>query len=116
MTSFPSLVINNPTLKQALFPIEKLYEFYVWCNSFGDPRTESWPLMASPFPTLIILGIYLSIVKYGPIYMKTRKAFELRLPLVVYNFGITALNAWMAFEVSFGEQLLNKLFVVMMEE
>ena len=48
--------------------------------------------------------------------MKTRKAFELRLPLVVYNFGITALNAWMAFEVSFGEQLLNKLFVVMMEE
>ena len=31
--------------------------------------------------------------------MKKRKAFNLRWSLVVYNFGVTALNGWMAIEV-----------------
>ena len=64
-----------------------------------DPRNESWPLMSSPIPTLVILVIYLSFVKYGPIWMKKRKPYDLRFLLVVYNFAVTGLNGWMAFEV-----------------
>ena len=55
--------------------------------------------MGSPFPTLILLGIYLSIVKYGPKYMESQPPMKSRWPLVVYNSGITALNAWMAYEL-----------------
>ena len=56
--------------------------------------------MRSPFPTLNILAAYLLIVRYGPLFMKKRKAYDLRTSLVVYNFAVTALNAWMAYEVS----------------
>src|SRR5687768_6163372 len=83
------------------YPFQKGYDFYLWCNSFGDPRTDDWPLMSSPFPTLIILVGYLSMVRYGPKMMRRRKAFDLRWPLVIYNFFITYLNGWMAFEVCF---------------
>ena len=66
---------------------------------YTDRRTDNWPLMRSPLPTLNILAAYLLIVKYGPVCMKKRKAFDLRTPLVLYNFAVTALNAWMAHEV-----------------
>ena len=55
--------------------------------------------MGSPFPTLAILAVYLLVVKYGPAFMKKRKALELRLPLVLYNLAVTGLNAWMAYEL-----------------
>ncbi|RWS17659.1 elongation of very long chain fatty acids protein 4-like protein, partial [Dinothrombium tinctorium] len=64
-----------------------------------DPRVENWLLMSSPFPTLVFLALYLAMIKYGPIYMSKRKAFKLKWLLVVYNFGITMLNAWIAFEL-----------------
>jgi elongation of very long chain fatty acids protein 4 len=56
--------------------------------------------MNSPFPTIFIASAYIIIVKYGPHIMKDRKAFEMRWFLVLYNFGVTFLNGWMAIEVS----------------
>lgn len=112
-----------PILNQLKYSFNRIYDFYKWCDSFSgllqiilltglilsclDPRAVKWPLMGSPFPTLTILIVYLSIIKYGPEYMKKKKAFNLRWPLVVYNFSVTGLNAWMAVEVNL---LFNPFF------
>lgn len=64
-----------------------------------DPRNGDWLLMSSPFPTLILLAMYLTIVRYGPKFMEKRPALKARWPLVAYNSFITALNAWMAHEL-----------------
>ena len=53
----------------------------------GDPRVQDWPLVRSPLPTLAICLTYAYSVKVlGPHLMKDRKPFELRTPMLVYNF------------------------------
>lgn len=40
------------------------------CNVNPDPRVADWPLMGSPVPLAIILGIYLFAVYIaGPMYV-----------------------------------------------
>lgn len=55
--------------------------------------------MGSPLPTLAILGVYLTLIALGPRAMASRPAFELRLPMFVYNVLVCLLNGWMAIEV-----------------
>jgi hypothetical protein len=56
-------------------------------------------MVATPWPTLCLMAIYLVIVKVGPKLMENRKAWELREVLVVYNFGLVLLSAYMLYEV-----------------
>ena len=39
-----------------------LYDHLV--TDLRDPRVDSWPLMASPWPTVSLCGLYYFIVRY----------------------------------------------------
>lgn len=65
-----------------------------------DPKTEEWPLIATPWPTVALVAMYLFIVKVGPKIMETRPAYSLREVLIAYNFALVLLSGWMVYEVS----------------
>ncbi|GFR06632.1 elongation of very long chain fatty acids protein AAEL008004 [Trichonephila clavata] len=53
----------------------------------ADPRVKDWPLMQSPFPTLVICLSYVYVVKYlGPSIMKNRQPLDIRWLMALYNF------------------------------
>ncbi|KAL1490975.1 hypothetical protein ABEB36_011642 [Hypothenemus hampei] len=52
----------------------------------ADPRTSSWFLMDNPLPVIGILIIYLYSVKVMiPNYMATRKPYNLKTTIMIYN-------------------------------
>ncbi|CAG9813103.1 unnamed protein product [Phaedon cochleariae] len=52
----------------------------------SDPRVRNWFLLGSPFPTLIIIALYLVTVMWIlPAYMKDRKPFKLTKIIRIYN-------------------------------
>ena len=71
-----------------------------YINFISDPKTADWPLVATPWPTVAFVAVYLFIVKVGPKFMETRKAYNLREALIVYNFALVLLSGWMVYEVS----------------
>ncbi|CAH3106609.1 unnamed protein product [Pocillopora meandrina] len=77
---------------------QRLVDYYHWAIGNGDPKTEEWPLVATPWPTISLVAMYLFIVKVGPKMMENRKAYELREILVVYNFALVLLSGWMMYE------------------
>ncbi|QRY18893.1 ORF-23 [Teiidae poxvirus 1] len=74
-------------------------EFYDWALKIRDKRLDDWPLMNSPFPTLLISCSYLLAVYYGPRFMLNRKPFTLRYVLIVYNFAMVCLNSYILREL-----------------
>lgn len=79
-------VINWP------FPFEFVYI---------DPRTNDWPLIASPVPGLTILGAYLYfILSWGPRYMANRKPYKLENILIAYNLIQVIVSTYIFYEVS----------------
>lgn len=65
-----------------------------------DPRTNNWPLIASPIPGLTILAAYLYFVStWGPRYMANRKPFKLENVLIVYNLIQVAASVYLFYEV-----------------
>eukprot|EP00055_Hartaetosiga_balthica_P003054 m.6283 g.6283 ORF g.6283 m.6283 type:complete len:281 (+) comp2571_c0_seq1:20-862(+) len=80
---------------------ENIHTWYEWMMSEADPRTADWMLMESPLPTLAGSGAYLITVMLGIHFMKKRDAFSLKKVLIVYNFILTALNAWMFYEFAY---------------
>ncbi|KXJ27022.1 Elongation of very long chain fatty acids protein 4 [Exaiptasia diaphana] len=77
---------------------QRLVEYYEFIMAKGDPRTHEWPMIATPWPTLCLMTLYLIIVKVGPKLMENRKPWELKEVLVVYNFGLVLLSAYMLYE------------------
>lgn len=66
----------------------------------GDPRVQSWFLMKSPVPVVVMSLGYVIFSKYiGPRIMKNRKAFDLKKAMVVYNMLHVAYNAWLLVEI-----------------
>ncbi|KAI1277766.1 putative protein for very long chain fatty acid elongation [Halotydeus destructor] len=62
----------------------------------ADDRILSYPLMESPMPTLSLCLTYFIFVKMaGPKMMANRKPFDLRLPMIVYNFALVFLNGYL---------------------
>lgn len=70
-----------------------------------DPRVGDWLLMPSPYPTLILTALYLLIVYLGPKYMEKREAFSLKYFIIVYNFLLVILSAYMFYEVRVEQEL-----------
>lgn len=65
-----------------------------------DPRIKDYPLMRSPVPMTVILLCYLFFVLYlGPRLMAKRTPFQLKEPMIVYNFMLVALSVLIVFEV-----------------
>ncbi|XP_076749958.1 very long chain fatty acid elongase 7 [Xylocopa sonorina] len=60
----------------------------------ADSRVADWPLMASPFPLLGIVSIYLAFVlRLGPLYMKNRKPYHLNKVMICYNIFMATASA-----------------------
>ncbi|KAI3368843.1 hypothetical protein L3Q82_025824 [Scortum barcoo] len=64
----------------------------------GDKRTDPWPLVYSPIPVSFIFLAYLCVVWAGPRLMKHRQPVDLRVVLIVYNFAMVGLSAYMCYE------------------
>ncbi|XP_028902935.1 elongation of very long chain fatty acids protein 4 [Ornithorhynchus anatinus] len=76
--------------------------FYRWTWTIADKRVENWPLMQSPLPTLTISTLYLLFVWLGPKWMKNKEPFQMRLVLILYNFGMVLLNLFIFKELFLG--------------
>lgn len=65
----------------------------------ADPRIYSYPLMQSPFQmTAILLGYVYFVLSLGPRIMASKKPFDLRPVMVVYNFALVALSLFIVYE------------------
>ncbi|XP_054761925.1 very long chain fatty acid elongase 4-like [Lytechinus pictus] len=90
---------------------QQLRDYGQWANSVSDPRTKDWFLMSSPRITYSLVALYLVLVYYGPRFMAPRKALDLKLPMLVYNFALVVLSAFM-FKEFFVTTVLNPKFSV----
>ncbi|XP_076352644.1 uncharacterized protein LOC143248093 [Tachypleus tridentatus] len=80
--------------------LDSLRDSYTRILDAGDPRVGDWPLMQSPWPTLMLVFCYVYFVKVvGPTWMKDRKPFYLRKLMVVYNFTMVVVNAWLFIQI-----------------
>ncbi|XP_026201223.1 ELOVL fatty acid elongase 8b [Anabas testudineus] len=64
----------------------------------GDKRTDPWLLVHSPVPVALIFLVYLAVVWAGPRLMKHRQPVDLKAVLIVYNFSMVGLSAYMFYE------------------
>lgn len=63
-----------------------------------DPRTQDWLLVPTIWPTLAIVTTYLVVILGGQRLMKHREPFQLKTPMMVYNFCLVLLNAYIFYE------------------
>lgn len=66
---------------------------------FLDKRTDNWLLVHSPVPIGCIFLCYLVIIWVGPKLMAKREPVNLKPVLIVYNFAMVCLSAYMFYEV-----------------
>lgn len=60
-----------------------------------DPRADSFPLMSSVWPTVLLCLGYVYLVKVaGPRFMKDRPAYEIKGIIVAYNLFQTLFSLW----------------------
>nr|XP_039255418.1 elongation of very long chain fatty acids protein 4-like [Styela clava] len=64
----------------------------------ADQRTESWFLVSSPWPPVIICISYILVCANCDKIMKNFQAMSLRPILVAYNFGLVILSVYMVYE------------------
>lgn len=66
----------------------------------GDPRTNGLPLIREgPWPTLFMIGLYiLFVTRIGPSMMKKREAYQLRIPMLIYNTSMVIINTYFLVE------------------
>lgn len=69
-----------------------------WIVENGDKRTDPWLLMYSPIPVALIFLVYLCGVFVGPRLMKHRQPVDLKTVLIVYNFTMVGMSAYMCYE------------------
>ena len=80
---------------------------------YPDKRTDNWLLVYSPVPIICVFLCYLVIIWAGPKLMVKRQPVDLKPVLIVYNFAMVCLSAYMFCEVTNGEQwgMLERNFV-----
>ena len=74
-------------------------EYYDYLMSLGDRRVETWGLMSSPLPTLIITALYLLMCLRGPRLMSSFQALSLKPVVVIYNIFCAGLNLYIFLEI-----------------
>ncbi|KAI1294148.1 Elongation of very long chain fatty acids protein 1 [Halotydeus destructor] len=77
------------------------YYYEIWQKS-GDPRVNQFPMMeGGPWTVLTVIGAYVYFVKYlGPLYMSSRKAFNLKPVIFVYNVLMVLLNGFFFYQAA----------------
>ncbi|XP_017836537.1 elongation of very long chain fatty acids protein F-like [Drosophila busckii] len=74
-----------------------------------SPDPHPLPLTNSPWPTLLILGVYaLFVLKLGKLYMQKRQPYNLRKLLMCYNLGQVAYNG-LFFGITFYYLVLRQI-------
>uniref|UniRef100_A0A8W8I464 Elongation of very long chain fatty acids protein n=1 Tax=Magallana gigas TaxID=29159 RepID=A0A8W8I464_MAGGI len=76
--------------------VRRFYRYVM--DDMSDPRTQDWFMVRSPAPILLSIGVYLYLVKLGPVWMKSRKAYDLKNPMIVYNCCMVLLSMYMFYE------------------
>ncbi|XP_048736376.2 elongation of very long chain fatty acids protein AAEL008004-like isoform X2 [Ostrea edulis] len=76
--------------------VRRFYHYVM--EDLSDPRTEDWFMVRSPVPLLLTIGVYLYLVKMGPIWMKSWKTYDLKTVMIIYNFSMVLLSAYMFYE------------------
>lgn len=73
----------------------RYYLLQYWQEN-GDQRTIGLPLIREgPWPTLFVIGLYLMFVtRWGPAMMKKREPYQLRIPMLIYNTAMVAINSY----------------------
>ncbi|XP_053738830.1 ELOVL fatty acid elongase 8a isoform X1 [Synchiropus splendidus] len=77
--------------------LHKHVHFRCLCHC-SDKRTENWPLVYSPVPLGCIFLCYLIMIRVGPRLMAERQPVNLKMVLIVYNFTMVCLSAYMFYE------------------
>ena len=76
-----------------------LVYYYNKIHSEGDPRTKDYLFVSDPKYVITAAVFYLVMVTFGPRFMESRRALQLRAVLIVYNFFSVLLSVWMMWEV-----------------
>nr|XP_015210702.1 PREDICTED: elongation of very long chain fatty acids protein 1 isoform X1 [Lepisosteus oculatus]XP_015210703.1 PREDICTED: elongation of very long chain fatty acids protein 1 isoform X1 [Lepisosteus oculatus]XP_015210704.1 PREDICTED: elongation of very long chain fatty acids protein 1 isoform X1 [Lepisosteus oculatus]XP_015210705.1 PREDICTED: elongation of very long chain fatty acids protein 1 isoform X1 [Lepisosteus oculatus] len=77
----------------------KAIEMYHDFLKTTDSRVKSYPLMQGAVPMTLILMAYVLFVLYvGPRLMAKRKPFQLKWPMIIYNFSMVALSSYIVYE------------------
>lgn len=88
------------TLKGAWIVIVIFYLIFKAFRS-SDPRSgDKYLVQDSPLPVLSILAAYILLCKFGPVFMKSRKAFELYSVMMIYNLIQITFCTYYASQVS----------------
>ncbi|KAK1805817.1 hypothetical protein P4O66_012875 [Electrophorus voltai] len=78
---------------------ESAMEVYNHLLALRDPRLRGYPLMESPVNMTAVLLLYVFFVLYaGPRIMANRKPFQLKGPMIVYNFSLVFLSSFIVYE------------------
>uniref|UniRef100_G3MR16 Elongation of very long chain fatty acids protein n=2 Tax=Amblyomma TaxID=6942 RepID=G3MR16_AMBMU len=82
----------NESLTATSWPPSTSFFHKVW--SSRDPRVKDWGLINDARFVVPLLATYVYVVKIGgPRWMKSRPAFELKFPILVYNLFMVVANA-----------------------
>lgn len=74
-------------------------------DKYGDPRVANYPLMRTPWPTIMLTLIYYSFVRsIGPRLMRDRKPYQILSIVRVYSL---AMAIWNGFGFHMAYQLLD---------
>ncbi|XP_078481362.1 very long chain fatty acid elongase 4-like [Ciona intestinalis] len=82
-----------------MFDLQDVKRFYNWSiEERADVRTKDWFLVHSPWPPLAVLVWYIIFSINGRSMMKDRSPFQLKGVLIIYNFSLVILSAYMSYE------------------
>ena len=91
------VLYTTTTQNCTLQSVRETYQYYM---ELGDKRVEEWPLMGSPFPTIVLTALYLAMCRFGPrIVPKSGVPWDLRPFIVGYNLVNIVLNGYIALEL-----------------
>ncbi|XP_054156844.1 elongation of very long chain fatty acids protein 7-like [Oppia nitens] len=81
--------------------IDFKYIFYDFWELEGDPRIgDRLFFQGGPWTTWSLIAGYIYFVKWlGPGLMKDREPYQLRTPMIVYNFTMILVNAWFFYQI-----------------
>ncbi|KAM6918914.1 elongation of very long chain fatty acids protein 1a [Xenentodon cancila] len=83
-------------LREAVSSVAKFHSYLL---TRTDARVKDYPLMQGPVQMTTILLAYIAFAVYfGPRVMANRKPFNLSRTMVIYNFCMVLLNAYIVYE------------------
>ncbi|XP_045464792.1 elongation of very long chain fatty acids protein 4-like [Harmonia axyridis] len=89
-----------------------IHEFF---ERHGDPRTYKYILMDSIWiPFAITIAYLIFVLHIGPRFMKNRKAYDLKKPIMIYNLLQVAMNIYLCIYVvyAFSQVAISKCIEV----